>query len=277
MKVLSWNVQWGRGVDGTCSLKRTVKEAKSLVDFDVLCLQEVASHYPDLPGSDGGDQFAELVDLLPGFVIVAGFAMESFDSFGRQGRFGNIIATRLPINMTLRHALPWEADMTQNMPRMLIEAIIQSAWGPVRVMTTHLEWSSELTRAAQVSEILAIHRRGVERHRRPRIAGVGPGADVPTTASAILVGDFNMTPDHPQFRQLQMATSGDVPPLVDAWAAHTNGRTHPTSFFLFDRAEPARCVDFALLTPDLVSRISRVHYDQTSMASDHQPLIVELA
>ena len=60
MKIITWNVQWCRGVDGRVDPARIVEHAKALADFDVLCLQEIASNFPDprLAGSRGENQFA---------------------------------------------------------------------------------------------------------------------------------------------------------------------------------------------------------------------------
>ena len=52
MKLITWNVQWCRGVDQKVDAARVVAEALRLADFDVLCLQEIADNFPDprLPG-----------------------------------------------------------------------------------------------------------------------------------------------------------------------------------------------------------------------------------
>ena len=47
MKLITWNVQWCRGVDQKVDAARVVAEAKRLADFDVLCLQEIADNFPD--------------------------------------------------------------------------------------------------------------------------------------------------------------------------------------------------------------------------------------
>jgi endonuclease/exonuclease/phosphatase family metal-dependent hydrolase len=68
-----------------------------------------------------------------------------------------------------------------------------------------------------------------------------------------------------------------TPRLLDAFAARHPGAAHPPSMCLFDQADgPPRCLDFAFVTADLAPRIASVVYDQSSRASDHQPLIVEL-
>jgi len=52
LKVLSWNIQWGRGIDGRVDLARTAAVAREF-DADMLCFQEVAVNHPDLPGGAG--------------------------------------------------------------------------------------------------------------------------------------------------------------------------------------------------------------------------------
>ena len=60
MKLITWNIQWGRGLDGRVDLARIVSTARELADFDVLCVQEVADNFPELEDSNGADQFSEL-------------------------------------------------------------------------------------------------------------------------------------------------------------------------------------------------------------------------
>ena len=78
MKLITWNVQWCRGVDQKVDPARVIAEAARLADFDVLCLQEIADNYPEplLPGSAGEDQFALLASLLPGFTAIPGVAVD---------------------------------------------------------------------------------------------------------------------------------------------------------------------------------------------------------
>ena len=56
MKVLTWNVQWFCGIDGVVDVARVIAHARSIADFDVLCLQEVAINYPRLEGGAAQDQ-----------------------------------------------------------------------------------------------------------------------------------------------------------------------------------------------------------------------------
>ncbi|MFL5037174.1 MAG: endonuclease/exonuclease/phosphatase family protein [Microvirga sp.] len=136
MKLITWNIQWGLGMDGRCDLARVVADARRIADFDVLCLQEVSDNFPELRGTRGANQFAELATLLPGCAAIEGVALDIPDGQGRRKRFGNMVLSRYPVGQILRWTLPWEADHTRNMPRGLIEAVVMAPFGPVRVMTT---------------------------------------------------------------------------------------------------------------------------------------------
>ena len=110
MILVTWNVQWCRGMDGNVDPARIAGVARELADFDVLCLQEVAANFPGLPGSNGEDQVAELSLALPGYTAIYGPATDTDDGKGRRSLFGNAIFTRLPVVQIYRHLLPWPAD-----------------------------------------------------------------------------------------------------------------------------------------------------------------------
>ena len=110
MHLITWNIQWCRGVDGVVDPLRILRVAREMGDFDVLCLQEVARNYPSLPGSTGEDQFAILEQASPGFSAVEGVATDVLGDAGSRRQFGNLILTRLPVLQVFRHLLPWPAD-----------------------------------------------------------------------------------------------------------------------------------------------------------------------
>lgn len=277
MKLITWNIQWARGMDGRVDPARVVAHARAMADFDVLCLQEAAANFPELAGHDGGDQFADFAKLLPGYTAISGIGLDIADSGGRRQLFGNMILTRLPVTQVLRITLPWGAAATRNMPRVMIEATVETASGPVRVMTTHLEYSSDALRRRQVEGIRMAHRDAVARHALPREEGPGTYRLTPTTRSAILTGDFNMKPADPTKLSISAPDEGDVPPLLDLWT-ETHGRApHPNSFCLYDQSfgEP-HCCDYVFATPDLAARVAEIHYDTDTQVSDHQPVLVAL-
>ena len=44
MKLITWNIQWGRGLDGRVDLGRIARTARAMADFDVFCAQEIADN-----------------------------------------------------------------------------------------------------------------------------------------------------------------------------------------------------------------------------------------
>lgn len=276
MQLITWNIQWARGIDNRVDPARIVAHARQMADFDVLCLQEVADNFPELDGNDGTDQFRRFAELLPGFTAIEGIGVDVDDGQGGRRRFGNLLLTRYPVAQALRHLLPWEAAETRNMPRMLVEAMALTPLGPVRLMTTHLEYSSPMLRAAQVEAIREAHRMATAREAKPREAGPHTYRMTPASRSAILTGDFNMRPDDPSLARLSAPFEGDVPPLVDLWPAVMADAPHPPSACVFDQSygQPG-CLDFVLATPDLAARARTIFYDVETQASDHQPVLVE--
>ncbi|NEX63055.1 endonuclease/exonuclease/phosphatase family protein [Noviherbaspirillum galbum] len=283
MKLITWNIQWGRGVDGKVDLERIVQDARALADFDVLCLQEVSSGYPELAGCDGRDQFRELASLLPGFIAIEGVATEAPDDAGRRRRFGNMILSRFPALQVFRNMLPWPAeDGIKSMQRMALEATLDTPLGLIRVTTTHLEYYSERQRHAQVGRLRDMHEEAVG-HAMSTHAGKladGPFLIPPRGAAAILTGDFNMPPDSPDKAWVEAPFDSGIPAYRDAWTALHPDVPHPPTIGLYDREqwpEGSSSFDFIFVTEDLLPRLSRLQADDASRASDHQPVLVELA
>ena len=279
--LITWNIQWARGCDGVVDLRRIVDTARGLADFDVLCLQEVASNYPGLAGSTGEDQPALLAQLLPGYAPLFGVATDVLANDRSRRTFGNMILSRLPVVQIFRHLLPWPVDpAVTSMQRVLIEAVIEAPFGALRVMTTHLEYYSAAQRAAQVDRIRELHTEAALRARleRERDTSAGPFRSMRRAASAILTADFNFRPDDPLHDRLAAPCGDGVPALRDAWQVRYPGVPHPPSLGLFDREQwpAAFCCDFIYVTEDLCPRVVAVSIDQHTAASDHQPVLLTL-
>lgn len=267
MHLLSWNVQWCRGVDGRVDPKRIATEAKRIADPDVFCLQEIAVNFRELEGSSGEDQVEALKHEFLGYEA---FFVAAVDLPGKDKRrqFGNMILSRLPVGRVLRYLLPWPAAPdVQSMPRAALEAVIEAPFGPLRVITTHLEYYSKTHRDAQIYRLRELQREASE----PKGQAEEPGTyESPTRPpSALICGDFNLPPEDPQHQR--MVDHG----FVDAWQALNPGKPHPHSFHLFEPEAPY-CCDYVFVTKDLVPRLRSIRIDQQTQASDHQPVIVEL-
>ena len=282
MKLVTWNTQWARGCDGRVDPARIVKAARSLADFDVLCMQEVACNFPGLAGSAGEDQFAILGELLPGYSSIRAPAIQVSAPGGGWRQFGNAIFTRLPVLQVFRHLLPWPADASvPNMQRSAVEAVVQARSGPLRVTTTHLEYYSMKQRAAQVERLRELQAEAAGHANepiRPEKQG-SPFAPAPRPASGILTGDFNFRPEDPLHARMQSAIGPGVPAYRDAWEVRHPGRPHDPTLGLFDKQqwpEPPFCCDFIFVTEDLAPRVEQVAVDATTDASDHQPVLLVL-
>jgi endonuclease/exonuclease/phosphatase family metal-dependent hydrolase len=280
MHLITWNIQWGRGCDSRVDLARIVDHARALADFDVLCLQEVADNFPALKDNDDSDQFAALAALLPGYTAIEGIAVD-VPGGHRRRRFGNMILSRLPVRQVYRHLLPSPPDRSvKNMRRMLLEAVIEAPFGPVRVMTTHLEYYSALQRAAQADALRSLHAQACADARAviDLDSSEGTFRSMLRPASAIMTGDFNFKPDDPLHAQLQQPYDDGSLPLHDAWAARWPGIAHPPTLGLYDRRQwpEAYASDFIYMTGDLLPRLADVRVDGLTQASDHQPVLITL-
>jgi len=281
MKLISWNIQWCRGSDGRVDPARIAGVAREMADFDVLCLQEVASNYPDLAGSSGENQFEALAGLFPRYTVVKGVAVDVLASQGERREFGNAIITRLPVLQVLRHLLPRPADPSvPSMQRSAVEVVLDTRSGPLRVTTTHLEYYSAKQRAAQVERLLEmqIEASGHTTAPTPEKKG-GPFQPVPRPASGILTADFNFPPEDALHRHLQSALAPGVPAYRDAWQVRHRGKAHAPTIGMHDKEQwpgPPFACDFIFVTEDLAHRVEDVVVNGATDASDHQPVMLEL-
>ena len=282
MKLITWNIQWGRGADGRVDLDRVVAHAQRFADFDVLCVQEVSAGHHQLPGCDGSDQFEQLAMRLPGYEPVAGVATDVLGAAGNRRRFGNMLLSRLPVRQVFRHLLPWPAeDGIMSMQRVAVEATIETSLGVLRVTTTHLEYYSASQRAAQIDRLRELHREAVAHARvvRPGTAAHGAFEPLPRAAAAVLVGDFNFKPDDLDHARLLAPMDPDTPAYCDAWELAHPGRPHEPTVGLHDKEQwPGlpNTFDFVCVSADIAGRVREVRVDKTTDASDHQPMLLEL-
>lgn len=276
MELITWNVQWCRGVDGRVDPARIAAVARRLADVDVLCLQEVAVNFPGLGGSAGEDQIAALAAALPGYQPLYAAATDVWDGHAGRSQFGNAIFARLPVVQVYRHLLPWPADPSvPSMQRVALEAVVLADAGPVRIITTHLEYYSTLQRLTQVNALRRLHAEACGHARHPRPGG-DPGEPFEAfvrPASAIVCGDFNFTPESLEHARMVDAFEDETPPFVDVWAHRHPGMPHPQTWGLYDD-HPKICCDFVFATRDLADRTIGMEIVSDTDASDHQPVRV---
>lgn len=280
MRVLSWNIRWGCGCDERVDLARIAGVVRAM-DPDVICLQEVAAGHPGLTGSAGEDQIAGLSALFPTHSAHYAAGSDLAGDDGGRRLFGNLVLSRLPVAQVLRHSLPWTAEAgVASMPRVAVEAIVATDFGPLRVTTTHLEYYSPAQRAAQVRRLREIHE---EAHSHAAAPPPPDDVDPPfrharRARSALLCGDFNCEPGSADLQDLMLPFADGTPMLKDAWTLAHGGRSHAATVGLHGCPWPDRayCCDFFFVTEDLAPRVTRIEVDAETAASDHQPLLLEL-
>jgi len=281
-KLITWNIQAARTPDGGADLDRVVSTLTRFSHFDVLCLQEVASGYEARDGTPLGDQFAGLALRLPGYNLACCTALDTLAPEGSRRRLGSMIFSRYRILQVLRHSLPWPADPdVMSMPRCALEVTLQTPAGLLRVLSVHLEYFSLVQRLAQVERLRELHREAVQQARALRPGGPEHGVfeALPRAANAVLLGDFNMLPDSPEYVRLLAPFADGTPPLRDAWHLAQPGRRHAPTVGLHDDNPDAGApfaFDFAFVGAGLAERVGRMRVDAAETGSDHQALLLEL-
>jgi endonuclease/exonuclease/phosphatase family metal-dependent hydrolase len=270
--ILTWNIQCGLGCDGRVDLARIARVAQAMGDSDVLCFQEVARGDPGIAG--GADQVAELQALFPQHQAFFGAALDRAGASGQRRHFGNLLLSRLPVLQVHFHLLPHPAEGgIKHMQRQAIEAVIETRAGPLRIVTTHLEYYSAAHRAAQIGRLRALQAEVAENEARPPKPAASPYDPVPRPAALVLCGDLNFLPHEDEYRALF------APPLLDAWRSARGDEPHPPSTGLYDRRQwpmGGHCRDYFAVTADVARRIADVAIDTATDASDHQPLRLAL-
>lgn len=279
MKLITWNIQRGKGLNDSCSIERVVADLRRIADFDVLCLQEVSAGYTDLPGSDGANQFMQLSRLLPGFTPVAGVCTDVIGDKGARLLFGNMTFSRYPVVQVLRHALPWPVDAeVMSMQRGALEVTLDTPLGLLRVTTTHLEYFSPVQRSAQIERLRELHRDACLHAEvaRPGDADNGPFCAIPRCSKAILAGDFNFLPDSADYDRLRAPIGQGVPAYRDAWTVSHPFQPHePTVCLRVDSTRPFT-FDYIFTSADLAPRVRALRVASEIAGPDHQPILLKL-
>ncbi|MGB2817049.1 MAG: endonuclease/exonuclease/phosphatase family protein [Burkholderiaceae bacterium] len=270
--ILTWNIQCGLGCDGIVDLARIARVARAMGDSDVLCFQEVVRNDPAMAG--GTDQLAELQALFPDHRAFFGVALDRAGTGTQRRLFGNVLLSRLPVLQVCCHLLPHPPEGgIKHMQRQAIEAVVETRAGPLRVVTTHLEYYSAAHRAAQIGRLHALQAEVAGNEAHPPKPAASPYDPVPRPASLVLCGDLNFLPHEDAYRALF------APPMLDAWPRARGDEPHPPSTGLYDRRQwpmGGHCRDYFAVTSDVARRIADLAIDTVTDASDHQPLRLTL-
>ncbi len=286
MKVVTYNIQFGLGVDGRYDLSRIAAEVR---DADIIALQEVDRHWQR---SGCVDSPAVLASHLPEHHWVHGANLDMDASyrdasdrlFLRRRQFGTMMLSRLPIVSSRNHLLPKYGTVTQHsIQQGALEAVIVTEHaGPVRFYSTHLSHLSLETRLPQVEALLDIHVRAPSEggawcggHPEPD-AGWTEGEMPPMPVDAILLGDFNFEWNALEYDRIVGPASArygrlnNLTGFVDAWVAaghrEDEGATIPEG----------KRIDYCFASASIAPRVRSSWIDTDAAGSDHYPLWTEI-
>jgi endonuclease/exonuclease/phosphatase family metal-dependent hydrolase len=282
VKLVTYNIQYGKGRDGRFDLPRIAAE---LEGADVIALQEVERFWPR---SGNVDQAAELADLLGDYFWVYGAGVDLYPGpgagAGQRLQFGNMLLSRAPILMSRNHLLPKYASLGPvSIQRSALEGLIECRTGLLRVYSLHLTHLTAETRMPQIERLLSIHESAGR--EGPAMTGdleeMPPDQPVPERLprEAILMGDFNFEPSSMEYKAIvgPMSVYGGrvINPegFVDAWVAAGNHETDGVSAHIHGRAVR---LDYCFVSAAHRDRIRDVRIDEDAVGSDHQPVWLEM-
>lgn len=298
MRLLVWNIQYGRGQDNRVDLVRIAREVMAQAP-DVVCLQEVVVNHPQLASTMRNgvamalDEPAWLGELFAGWHAVYAAACDLPDEHGGRQLFGNLTLSRYALGAVVRHSLPFLPEPAlPAMQRGALEVTVLAPGGAVRVINTHLEFFSATQRLAQIAALRTLHVEGAAHGGAPRVALPDPHFAVAARGSdAILCGDFNCPPGGDETRALlapfpTVDTAHDVPGAVspslcfeDLWLRVHGALPHaPTAGLVATADFPAPvCFDRVYASGAWARRVTEFTVDAASRASDHQALLVDFS
>lgn len=166
LRVLSYNIHHGEGIDGVLDLKRIAKVIES-VEPDLVALQEVDRNTRRTEKVDQPERLAELTGLK--VVFERNIEFEG-------GQYGNAVLSRLPIERHENHHLP-RFDEGEQRGVLEVEIDLGKQRGSLLLFATHLDHRRD--QRERIASAKAIEKLMSDRADRP----------------AILAGDLNAVPD----------------------------------------------------------------------------------
>ena len=281
MLLATYNIHFGLGRDNRYDVPRI---ARTVEQADIICLQEVVQGW-QLNGF--ADQAAEIATLLNRHCVFYGPFDTDASSVGADGRvlnrrrtFGNAVLSRWPIRSSRVRPLAHNALALQfDIQRGAIEAVIDAPGGPLRVYSVHLSHVAAGQRLPQIEDLLGFVRaaqvNGKPWDCKPSGSFIFQDAAPPLPAAAVIMGDMNFTPndiEYPLFTGELSKIYKRIPrhdQFVDAWT-HLGNAEVSESFPREGR------IDHCFVSPDLAPRLKRAWIDQSTDASDHWPIFVEI-
>ena len=286
MKIVSYNIQYSLGKDGTHDIRRLVDAVQ---DADVIALQEVTRHMTSVPDFD---QPARIAELLPDYFWVYGPPVDMAASLqgsktandNRRLQFGNMLLAKWPILSSRLILLPRTRTYDKhNRQCGALEGIIDVPGGALRFYCVHLNYLSSEERMMQLDFLLP---KMLEVPVDGATVTGGSWNTIPDVAipdDYVMLGDYNLPPTSAEYTRIV----GEVDyfyglrvtakHLVDTWVRSGNARDDGVTWY--NRAndwEPGTRIDYVFVSPGLAGKVKSAWIDDDAPGSDHQPVWAEL-
>lgn len=239
LRLLSYNIHHGAGLDGVLDLERIAGEIEA-TGADVIGLQEVDNHWG--ARSDWMDQASWLATRLGmHHAYAANLDLDPVEGDTVRRQYGTAVLSRFPILSAQNHLLtsiPYPTRPTEQ--RGLLHVVVNVHGAHVDINNTHLDHQRAEQRISQVTEVLGI------------VGG--------QSGTAVVLGDLNATPEAAEVRML---TDGR---FVDAFAGIAEADTYPAE-------APTKRIDYLLVREGLAISGQEV---LATEASDHLPIVATL-
>ena len=240
LRVLTYNIHHGEGVDGKFDLPRIAAVIKS-ASPDLVALQEVDQ---GTARASGVDQPAELARLT-GMEVVFG---RNIDYQG--GGYGTAVLSRLPVKAHTSVKLRSFYEGTEEHPEqrgVQVVEIGETGETGLVFLCTHLDY------------------RPHDRERMASAEAINELAAKYSERLMILAGDLNAEPNSRVMREFEKRWK-------IAGADSNDGR----NLLTFPSDEPVKWIDFVLMRPAERWRVVEARVIEERVASDHRPLLAVL-
>lgn len=249
VKVMSFNIAHGLGMDGLVDLKRTAEVIEDSC-ATIIGLQEVDRYFSERSSfADQVDWLSERLGMYAAYG--ANLDLEADEAERPRRQYGNAILSKYPIKYTENHHLTKVKGLFGNdEQRGVLEAVIEVEGTNISFYNTHLAVKEE-EQGVSIGELLEI----TGKSRFPRI----------------ITGDFNAPPTHPHIQYMNQHFS-------DAFLKMKRGDayTYPAPYteeLIGQKFEPTVRIDYIFCDKNLP--VVQTAFVATAV-SDHLPIAADL-
>lgn len=288
MKCVTYNIQYGIGLDGQYDLDRIIEAVRGA---DVIALQEVTRNNPR---NAGADMVAEICAALPDYFAVTGVNFEAnFGSHVKDGKavpvsfqLNNMILSKAPIHLSRNLLLPGNRSYERmNFQRGALETLIETPLGAVRFYSTHLDHISPEERVEQIRFLKQrLLNYPLEGGAMSGLSEIGL-PEPPFPEHFVVMGDFNMLEGSPEYEEMTGRPDHEFgKKLTSVNAVDAAARLGAAGNDLVSWVDPERPddearwkrIDYVFTSASLAKDLKRLWVDRSAVGSDHLPIWVEL-